>query len=128
MVPAGNGVNEGEIYTPGIIALKARTRVASVAVDVGLGLAVGVTVSVGVNVCVAVDVCVGNSVVVGRADGVSEGNTIRVGKSSAALYWNEGTERKATMPHTTTQAIGNIQSIRRRIVTSSSAPPVQSSK
>jgi hypothetical protein len=128
IVPCGKGVREGERYTPGITALKDKTRVAKVAVDVGVALAVTVAVLVAVKVCVGVYVIVGKDVVVGRAEGVSEGSTIKVGKSSADRSFSNGTERKAAMPHTTTQAISKIQSVRRRIVTSSSAPPSQSSK
>jgi len=73
-------------------------------------------------------VIVGNGVDVGRAEGVNEGNTIKVGKSSAESSLSNGTERKAAMPHTTTQAISKIHSICRRIVTSPPAPQHQSSK
>ena len=109
-------------------ALNDNTRVASVAVAVGLALGVTVAVFVAVKVCVGVDVIVGKAVIVGRADGVSEGSTIKVGKSSAESSPSKGSERKAAMPHTNTHAISNIHSIRRRIVTSSPAPPFQSSK
>ena len=109
-------------------ALNDNTRVASVAVAVGLALGVTVAVLVAVKVCVGVDVIVGKAVIVGRADGVSEGSTIKVGKSSAESSPNNGTERKAAMPHTTTHAISKTHSIRRRIVTSSPAPRSQSSK
>jgi hypothetical protein len=102
--------------------------VAKVAVDGGVGLAVEGAVVVAVKVWVGVDVMVGKGVVVGRGDGVSEGNTIKVGKSSAESSFSKGTERKAAMPHSTTHAMNNIHSIRRRIVTSSPAPPSQSSK
>ena len=83
---------------------------------------------VAVKVCVGVDVIVGKGVAVGGADGVSEGSTIKVGKSSAESSVSNGTERKAAMPHTTTHAVSNVHSIRRRIVTSSAAPPSESSK
>jgi hypothetical protein len=109
-------------------ALKDKTRVANVAVVVGLALGVTVAVLVAVKVWVGVDVIVGKGVAVGRADGVSEGSTIRVGKSSAESWLSNGTERKAAMPHTTPHAMNNIHSIRRRIVPSSPAPPSQSSK
>ena len=128
MVPAGKGVRDGDKYTPGMTALKDKTRVVSVAVAVGLALGVMVAVLVAVKVCVGVFVIVGKGVAVGCADGVSEGSTIKVGKSSADSSSSNGTERKAAMPHTTTHAISNIHSIRRRIVTSSPAPPSQSSK
>ena len=109
-------------------ALNDNTRVAKVAVAVGLALGVTVAVLVAVNVCVGVDVIVGKDVAVGRADAVSEGSTIKVGKSSTESSVSNGTERKAAMPHTTRHAISKIHSIRRRIVTSSPAPPFQSSK
>ena len=50
IVPCGKGVSDGERYTPGITALKDKTRVANVAVDVGVALAVEVAVLVAVKV------------------------------------------------------------------------------
>ena len=50
IVPCGKGVSDGERYTPGITALKDNTRVARVAVAVGLALGVEVAVLVAVNV------------------------------------------------------------------------------
>lgn len=109
-------------------ALKASTRVAKVAVAVGVALAVEVAVFIGVMVCVGVAVRVGNNVFVGLRVLVKEGSTIRVGKSFAEKRVSNGTERKAAMLHTNTQAIIKTQNTRRRIATSLPAPLIQVNK
>jgi hypothetical protein len=81
-------------------ALISTTRVESVGVNVGVGVAVAVGVSVGVNVVVAVGVSVNVGACIGVEEGVSEGSTINVG--SAAVERPIGLNSKySAVPHVT---------------------------
>ena len=95
IMPIGKGVSVGGTKTPGIMALISTTRVARVAVGVGVKVAVGVAVrvKVGVDVVVGLDVVVG--VRVGVCDGVTVGSTISVGSDAVECAFGMTSKYKA---------------------------------
>ena len=82
IIPIGKGVSVGGTKTPGMTALISTTRVARVAVDVGVKVAVSVAVRVNVEVGVAVRLDVAVGVRDDVCEGVTLGSTIRVGKNA----------------------------------------------